>query len=241
MSAPMRAAGCGAKPPWLSIVMPVLDEARILPAALDALQPLRSRGVELIVVDGGSGDASAAIARAGADLVLAAARGRAVQMNAGARAARGDVLLFLHADTRLPARADRLVLDALARSDAAWGRFDVRIEGAPALLPVIAAFMNARSRLTGIATGDQAIFVRREAFDAAGGYPPIALMEDIELARALGRIGAPQCLRNRVVTSGRRWEAQGPLRVMLRMWWLRLAWSLGADARALAARYERDR
>ncbi len=235
------AARCGARPPRLSVVMPVLEEARILPGALEALQPLRARGVELVVVDGGSGDASAAIARSGADRVLVAACGRAVQMNAGARAARGDVLLFLHADTGLPEGADRLVLDALSRGGAAWGRFDVTIDGASALLPVIAAFMNARSRLTGIATGDQAIFVRREAFEAAGGYPPIALMEDIELSRALGRLGAPACLRERVVTSGRRWQENGPLRVMLRMWWLRLAWFLGADAHALAARYGRHR
>ncbi len=160
----------------LSIIIPVLDESQGIAGCLAALAPLRRRGAEVVVVDGGSADGTVAIASPLADRVVAAPRGRAAQMNAGARVASGDVLLFLHADTRLPAEADRLVLEGLAASGRDWGRFDVRIEGRAALLAVVAALMNARSRLTGIATGDQALFARREAFAAAGGFPPIPLM-----------------------------------------------------------------
>jgi rSAM/selenodomain-associated transferase 2 len=221
----------------LSIVMPVLDEGDNLVAALDALADLRTLGVEVIVVDGGSHDATVQRARLRADQVLAAPRGRASQMNAGAEKAHGDVLLFLHADTRLPEAAELAVIDGLARSGRAWGRFDVSIAGAHPLLKTVAWLMNARSRLTGIATGDQAIFAKREAFRAAGGFPPIALMEDIALCKRLKRAGRPLCLRARVVTSGRRWETNGVLRTMLLMWQLRLAYFLGADPAQLARRY----
>ena len=228
-------------PPSLSIVMPVLDEAEGLPCALARLAPLRAQGVELIVVDGGSSDDTAAIATPLADRVIAAPRGRAAQMNAGAALASADTLLFLHADTRLPEGADRLVLDGLGQAGRHWGRFDVAIEGRSRLLPVVAAFMNARSRLTGIATGDQAIFVRREAFARAGGFPPIALMEDIAFSRAMRRLGPPLCLRARARTSGRRWEAGGTLRTIVLMWRLRLAYFLGADPARLAQRYGNGR
>jgi rSAM/selenodomain-associated transferase 2 len=223
--------------PSLSIIIPVLNEAATIVAALEALAPLRARGSEIIVVDGGSGDDTAALAKPFADFVIASARGRAVQMNAGAGVARGDVLLFLHADTRLPQDAERLILDGLARSKRAWGRFDVAIEGAHPLLPVIAATMNLRSRLTGISTGDQAMFVTREAFDSVGGFPEIVLMEDITFARNLKRVSRPLCLSARVTTSGRRWEQHGVLRTMLLMWRLRLAYFLGAKPDVLAKRY----
>jgi len=147
------------------------------------------------------------------------------------------VLLFLHSDTCLPSDADRMVLDGLHRSGRAWGRFDVRIEGAHRLLPVVAWLMNLRSRLTGIATGDQAMFVRRDAFVAAGGFPAIPLMEDIALSKRLKRASRPVCLPDRVVTSGRRWEQNGILSTVLLMWRLRLAFFFGADPGKLAQRY----
>jgi rSAM/selenodomain-associated transferase 2 len=221
----------------LSIVVPVLDEEAGIAAALRELSALRARGAEVIVVDGGSRDRTAELARPLCDRLIAAPRGRAAQMNAGARAARGDVLLFLHADTSLPADADRLVLDGLSASGRAWGRFDVRIVGRHPLLPVIAAAMNLRSRLTGIATGDQAMFVESTAFAAIGGFPDIALMEDIVLSRRLKRLGRPLCLLARVLTSGRRWEKHGVVRTILTMWRLRLAFFLGAAPSKLAASY----
>lgn len=224
----------------LSIIVPVLDEAAGIGAFMTALQPLRARGAEVIVVDGGSTDATVVLAAPLADRVLAAPRGRALQMNAGAAAA-GDTLLFLHADTRLPEAADALVNAGLDRSGRAWGRFDVAIDGHSTALAVVAAFMNARSRVTGIATGDQAMFVRREAFERVGGFPAIALMEDIALSRALKRLGPPLCLRERVATSGRRWERRGTLRTILLMGRLRLAYFLGADPARLAERYGSER
>jgi len=221
----------------LSIIVPCLNEAEEIGEALDALAPLRQRGAELIVVDGGSTDATLALARAKTDLVLEAPRGRAAQMNCGAEHARGDVLLFLHADTRLPAAADVLIREGLRHKARVWGRFDVRIRGRHPLLPVVAAMMNLRSRWTGIATGDQAVFVTRGAFKRAGEFPSIALMEDIALSAALMREGAPACLRQQASTSGRRWEKHGVLRTMLLMWRLRLAYQLGANPDKLALEY----
>jgi rSAM/selenodomain-associated transferase 2 len=222
----------------LSIIVPTLDEAAGIAATLASLQPLREQGHEVIVVDGGSRDGTPELARPLADRVLAAPRGRARQMNAGAQAARGEVLLFLHADTRLPPDAVQMAVEGLARSGRAWGRFDVEIEGRHRLLHVVARLMNLRSRLTGIATGDQAMFVWRAAFDAVGGFPPVALMEDIALSRALKRASRPLCLRARVVTSGRRWEARGVLRTITLMWWLRLRYALGASPDRLARSYD---
>jgi rSAM/selenodomain-associated transferase 2 len=221
----------------LSIIVPVLDEGEHIAAMLDGLADLRSLGVEVIVVDGGSRDATMQRARLRADCVISAPRSRALQMNAGAARAAGDVLLFLHADTRLPDEADHVVLNGLQRSGRTWGRFDVRIEGRHPLLPMVAWFMRVRSRMTGIATGDQAIFVRREAFHAAGGFPAIPLMEDIALCKRLKRVSRPLCLRHSVVTSGRRWEKNGFLRTIILMWRLRLAFFLGAEAKELARRY----
>ena len=221
----------------LSIIVPCLNEADGIVSALDALGPLRARGTEVIVVDGGSTDATVALAEPRADLVLTAPRGRALQMNAGARRARGDILLFLHADSRLPPEADSLVPDSVGRSGRSWGRFDVKIRGRHPLLPLIAAAMNVRSRLTGIATGDQAIFVSRELFERVGGYPAIALMEDIALTAKLKREGRPLAIARRVSTSGRRWEKHGVLSTMLLMWRLRLAYALGANPDDLAPRY----
>ena len=224
----------------LSIIMPVFDEAAEIESALAALAPCRRRGVELIVVDGGSRDGTPDLCRPLADRVVSGQRGRALQMNAGAAAANGDVLLFLHADTRLPEGADQLVLDGLAGSGRAggrtWGRFDVRIEGG-GLLGLVSFTMNWRSRITRITTGDQAMFVTRAAFKAAGGFPAIALMEDVALSAQLKRIGAPLALRARVTTSPRRWRKHGTFRTVLLMWRLRLSFFLGADPAKLAQAY----
>ena len=221
----------------ISIIIPMLDEEAILHTSLERLQPLRAAGHEVIVVDGGSRDNGVAVARALADKTITAERGRATQMNAGARVAMGDALLFLHADSWLPQDAVSAIASALA-SGAHWGRFDVIIGGRPAILKVVAAMMNARSRLTGIATGDQGIFVRRSSFGHSGGFPSIALFEDIELCVMLKRrAGHPACLRQRILTSGRRWERHGPWRTIVAMWRLRLAYALGADPARLARRY----
>jgi len=220
----------------LSIIIPCLNEADRIEAALDALEPLRRRGAEIIVVDGGSGDGTPERAR-GADRVLVAARGRALQMNAGTAHASGGILLFLHADCRLPAEADGLIVDGLHRSGKAWGRFDVRIESRSLLLRAVETLMNLRSRLTGIATGDQAMFVTRALFETVGGFPEIALMEDIALSRRLKRCARPLCLKHRVGVSARRWEEHGILRTIVLMWRLRFAYWLGADPDKLALRY----
>ena len=222
----------------LSIVVPCLNEAAGIVGALACLQPLRVRGAEVIVVDGGSSDNTLALATPLADRVLTAPRGRASQMNASAAVARGGVLLFLHADCGLPHDADRLILDGLAASGKLWGRFDVILDGTHPLLSLVAFMMNWRSRLTGIATGDQGLFVTHATFTAAGGFPLIPLMEDIAFSKTLKSRGAPLCLRQHITASARRWEARGVLRTIMLMWRLRLAYFLGADPAALALRYD---
>ena len=205
----------------LAIVIPALNEA----ANLSRLLPDLARGcpgADIVVVDGGSGDDTAAVvARLPGPWLLESARGRAVQMNHGAREAGGDTLLFLHADTRLPDGAARAIEQALAEPGVVGGRFDVRFDNERPLFRVIAWFMNTRSRASGICTGDQAIFVRRADFEAVGGYPDIPLMEDIELSRRLKRRGRLRALRLRVTTSARKWEREGPLRTIGLMWALR--------------------
>ena len=221
----------------LSIIIPTLDEAQNIRDCLERLAPLRARGVQIIVADGASDDDTLQRARPLADRVIVAPRGRASQMNAAAQHASGKVLLFLHADSRLPDDADVLVVNCLAASRREWGRFDVCIEGAHRLLPLIAWFMNLRSRLSGIATGDQGIFVTREVFAKIGGFPVIALMEDVALCKALKKFAPPLCLRQRITTSGRRWEKHGALKTIVMMWRLRLAFFFGADPQRLAEKY----
>lgn len=222
--------------PTLSVVLPTLNEGEGIEATLRALQAWRSAGHEVIVVDGGSSDDTAALARPLANAVLSAPRGRARQMNAGAAHARGDVLLFLHADTALPPDADQLI-QAATVAGAQWGRFDVRISGRAGMLRVVAAMMNWRSRWTGIATGDQAIFVRRDVFERVGGYPDQPLMEDIELSSRLRQVARPACLRPPVLTSGRRWESRGVWPTIFLMWRLRWRYWRGASAQQLAEAY----
>jgi rSAM/selenodomain-associated transferase 2 len=225
----------------LSIIIPALNEAEGITAVLDSLQSLRGRGVKFVVADGGSSDATVDLARERVDRVLESAPGRALQMNAGAAAARGEILCFLHADSRLPEGADGLIVEGLARSRRSWGRFDVSIAGSHPMLHVIAQLMNWRSRLTGIATGDQGLFLTRSLFEAAGRFPEIALMEDLALTRQLKRYGPPLCIAHRLTTSGRRWEKHGLWRTVLLMWRLRFAYWLGADPDRLARQYARHK
>lgn len=224
----------------LSIIVPVLDEAAQIAVTLESLQSLRAQGHTILVVDGGSDDGTPDRAAPLCDQIVNAPRSRARQMNAGARAARGDVLWFLHADTRASASAIEALLTALAQPHCQWGRFDVRLSGPHPLLRVVEALMNLRSRLTGIATGDQGLFVRRELFERIGGFPDIPLMEDIALSRRLKRAAAPVCLRERLVTSSRRWERNGIVRTILLMWRLRFAYWLGVSPERLAAQYRQD-
>ena len=224
----------------LTIIMPVLNEAAFMAGALAALAPLMDDGVEVIVVDGGSTDATVAIALANqspAITVVHAGSGRALQMNAGAAHANGKMLLFLHADTALPSNADALIQQALASGAHVWGRFDVQIVGQSAWLPVIAALMNVRSRLTGMATGDQAIFMTQAAFATLKGFAAQPLMEDIDMSCRLLKLSRPACLRQKVQTSGRRWDARGVWCTMVLMWRLRFAYWRGASPERLAQLY----
>ena len=224
----------------LSIILPVLNEAAGMAAALAALGPLVDNGAQIIVVDGGSTDATVAIALTTCSpsiKVVHASKGRAVQMNAGAEHAAGKALLFLHADTLLPDGADVLVQTALASGQHVWGRFDVRIEGQSMWLPVVAALMNLRSKLTGIATGDQAIFMTHAAFTSRRGFAAQLLMEDIDMSQRLLKLSRPACLPQKVVTSGRRWDTRGVWRTIVLMWRLRFAFWRGIPPEQLAQLY----
>ena len=222
----------------LSIIIPVLNEAEHITTILAALAPLRARGAEVIVVDGGSTDHTGQLASPLADRVVQSTRGRAQQMNCGARQAGGDVLLFLHADTLLPDNADHLILTNLYPAcDFHWGRFDVVISGQPVMLGPVGWMINWRSRTFGIATGDQAIFIRHELFRRLGGFPQQALMEDVELCKRLNRHSAPLCLREKVTTSGRRWEKRGVWPTILLMWRLRFLYWIGVSSDQLAREY----
>ncbi|XKH60670.1 TIGR04283 family arsenosugar biosynthesis glycosyltransferase [Halomonas sediminis] len=228
----------------LSIVIPVLNEAGMLAATLEALVPLRHSGVEVIVVDGGSQDATLTLAQPLADQVLEGPVGRTRQMNLGAYAASGEWLLFLHADTRLPEDALSALCQALGDSRAGnrvWGRFDIHLSGASSMLPMISAMMNRRSRLTGIATGDQAMFMTRNAFERVGGFPDQPLMEDIEISRRLKRLSRPACLEQKVTSAGRRWDKHGAWKTILLMWRLRYRYWRGEPAERLAKEYRYDK
>lgn len=223
----------------LSVIVPVWMEAAGVADALRALQPIRTKGHEVVVVDAGSSDRSVELARPLCDRIVVAEQGRGAQMNAGAASARGDLLLFLHADTQLPEDA----LDQLAgfvHSRRAWGRFNVRLSGDRPLFRIIGWFMNQRSRLTGICTGDQAMFVRRSTFEALGGFQPIPLMEDIEFSRRLCLVSRPFCINQPVVTDSRRWQIDGAWRTILLMWQLRWRYWRGESPESLAQTYRSD-
>lgn len=222
----------------LSVIIPALNEADAIAATLGRLQGLRKGGHEVIVVDGGSSDGTAGLALPLADIVMESQPGRARQMNAGVRAARGDVLWFVHADTTVNANSHEVLLAAMAARPKQWGHFDVRLSGEARMLRLVERLMNGRSRLTGITTGDQGIFIHRETFERVGGFADIPLMEDIEISRRLKRAaGRPLCLNHKLVTSSRRWETRGILRTILLMWRLRLVYALGADPAVLARQY----
>ncbi len=227
----------------VSVIIPVLNEEQELRARLPALQWLRAQGHELIVVDGGSRDASASIAKSYVDRLISAPAGRAVQMNCGAQAARGDLLLFLHIDTQMEAHNFRALEQKLGKMNSApvklWGRFNVRLSGAHVMFHVIAAMMNLRSRFTGIATGDQGIFVTRELFLESGMFATIPLMEDIELSKRLKRVARPLCLTSIITTSSRRWESHGIARTIGLMWRLRMSYWMGKSPAELARDYQR--
>ena len=221
----------------LSIIIPALNESALIQPCLASLQGLRERGHEVIVVDGGSSDDTAEKAAPLTDHCLVSNRpGRAAQMNRGAVKASGDVLLFLHVDTSLPQDVDILLRGEGVNKDS-WGRFDVNLSGRQSLLRVVEAAMNLRSRLSGIATGDQAMFVGGRLFRQAGGFPDIPLMEDVGLSARLKRIRPPRCLRHTVITSSRRWEERGILRTILEMWWLRFLYYFGISPAHLARQY----
>jgi rSAM/selenodomain-associated transferase 2 len=223
----------------LSVIIPVWREAGAIESTLSGLQALRALGHEIIVVDGGSDDGTAALAEPLCDRVVVSPPGRAIQLNAGAAIARGNSLLFLHADTRLPANvAERLA--EFAESTASWGRFDVRLSGQRRLFRVIGWFMNQRSRLTGIATGDQAIFVRRLVFEDLGGFAQIPLMEDVELSSRLKQVSRPFCISDPVITDSRRWQKHGPWRTVFLMWRIRWRYWRGESPESLAKLYRAD-
>ena len=221
----------------LSIIVPMLNESGQLPELLEHLLHWKREGCEILLVDGGSSDQSPEQAEALGFKVLRSEKGRAIQMNKGAYLANGDILLFLHADTRLPKNADKLIFQAIKENNADWGRFDVRITGRSFMFKVIAWFINHRSRLSSIVTGDQTVFIRKRLFDEIDGFPVQALMEDIELSKRLKPISKPIALNEKVTTSGRRWEQRGIWKTIYLMWSLRFLYWRGASADEISAKY----
>lgn len=220
----------------VSIILPVLNEENTITAALACLQPFRRAGHEVIVVDGGSDDNTLLLANEAADTVVVSRPGRAVQMNNGAAVASGDVFLFLHADTVLPDGALQ-TMALLAEKPDFWGRFDLRLSGENYIFRLIEWLINLRSRISSVATGDQAMFVERGVFERVNGFPEIALMEDIALSKRLKKRSSPVCLKQRVTTSSRRWEQNGVLATVILMWKLRLYYFLGVRPEKLAQLY----
>lgn len=221
----------------ISIIMPILNEGLILEAALQQLQTLRAHGHELILVDGGSRDSSLSLARKYADRVIMSGAGRAMQMNAGADFARHETLLFLHADTQLPQQADMLINNALASRAARWGRFDLRLNSPRLIYRLIENSINWRSAISGIATGDQAMFVERQFFERVGKFDGLPLMEDVSLSKKLLYFAWPSRIKTPVLSSARKWEQHGVLRTVVLMWRLRTAFFFGADPELLYQRY----
>lgn len=219
-----------------SIIIPVLNESSHVPGVLKQVQAFRKQGHEVILVDGGSQDDTLIKSKPHVDCVINSPRGRAVQMNAGAASSTGDVLLFLHADTMLPQDACDSIQKVILQGNV-WGRFDVRLSSDYWAFRIIETMMNWRSCLTSIATGDQAIFVHRTLFLEVGGYPEIDLMEDIALCRQLKKLSRPACIRERVISSSRKWEKNGILKTIFLMWRLRIMYFMGVSPHKLAKQY----
>ncbi|MCU7932160.1 MAG: TIGR04283 family arsenosugar biosynthesis glycosyltransferase [Candidatus Thiodiazotropha sp. (ex Codakia rugifera)] len=226
--------------PRLSIIIPCLNEGELLKQCLLDLQLLRSEGHELILVDGGSDKSYLSQLTAYLDHLVNSTPGRAHQMNQGAAIATGEILWFLHADSQIVSGIEKNIT-RVASKGPIWGRFDIRLSGAHPMLRIVEWMMNRRSCLSGIATGDQAIFIHRDFFRKVGGFPLQPLMEDIEISRRLKRIATPICLREKIVTSSRRWESQGIMRTILLMWMLRLGYWLGVSPDDLAKCYRNNR
>jgi len=224
----------------------MLNEERAIARTLDAIAAGASGAavtveviVEVIVVDGGSSDRSRDEARPRCASLLVAPCGLARQMNAGAAAAKGDALVFVHADTLVPPGFAGDIAAALDDPAVVGGRFDLRLDDDAPLLRFIGWLISARSRLSRTGTGDQAIFVRRAVFERLGGYRDIAVCEDLDLSRRLKRAGRVACLRSRVTTSARRWRKHGVLATTMRMWFIRAAFLLGVPPARLAHLYNR--
>jgi rSAM/selenodomain-associated transferase 2 len=222
----------------LSVIVPMLNEEGAIASTLGAIRR-GAPGAELIVVDGESEDRSVEAARGGCDVLIRSARGRALQMNAGAARARGEVIAFVHADTIVPETFAADIARALSNPNVAGGRFDVRLDDPHPLCVLIGALISMRSRLSRTATGDQAIFVRRHVFASLGGFPDIPICEDLDFARRLKRAGRVACLRSKVITSARRWRRRGIIRTAIRMWTIRLLYLAGVPPARLA-RFYRD-
>lgn len=221
----------------LSIIIPVLNEEDSIVSTLERLQPLRDQGDEVIVVDGGSDDHTLELAESLVDHAIQATPGRARQMNCGAALASNEILLFLHADTYLPDEAQQQINDALNRTMKVWGRFNLKLSGEHFMFRIIERMINLRSCFTGVATGDQAIFVRRGVFELFGGYAEIPIMEDVELTKTLRTISRGCCIKSPAITSSRRWEEHGIFKTILLMWRLRLQFFLGAHPEKLSENY----
>lgn len=219
-----------------SIIIPVLNEAKEIESCLQRLELLRQLGHEVIVVDGGSHDDTVSLSLPLCDRVVQSGKSRSIQMNAGAAIATGDYFMFLHVDTLLPIEVKNIFL-RLQSSGKKWGRFDIKLSGQHYLFRIIEKCMNIRSRLTAIATGDQVLFVEKELFYDINGFPEIALMEDVAISKLLLEHSRPLYLRERVVSSSRRWEQNGIIKTMLKMWMLRLLYFFNFDTNRLAKIY----
>jgi len=221
----------------ISLVLPVRNEARLIREQLQRLQCYRAKGHEVIVIDGGSVDATVEQTKGLVDRCEASAVGRSNQMNHGASEAKGDILLFLHADTKLPINADECICTALTAQDSRWGWFDIKLSKPQLAFRVVATMMNLRARLTSVSTGDQALFVERGLFQEVGGFPPLALMEDIAISKVLRRRGSPARPVGLVTTSSRRWEENGLISTILLMWRLRFLYFIGVKPQKLREMY----